>query len=331
MSERMLFCRNGIQMVDPLVVIVGPTAVGKTALSLHLAQAIHAEIVNVDSRQMYRHMDIGTAKPTPSEQAEVPHHLLDVLLPDQPGTAAQCADLAHQALEDIRRRGRRAVIVAGSGLYLQALLYGLMPVPPAHAPLRAELCAYADRHGNTALHALLQRADPTAAAACHVHDRVRVVRALEVTYLTGVPFSEHCSRHQAHEPLYPYVGIALTRDRTELYARIGERTDTMLAAGWLSEVERLVACGYTETCAAMNSLGYRELLSYLAGRTGWQETVNGIKQATRRFAKRQLTWFSKLPDLSWYNLTHLDENTVVAEGVNALRLGMDSQRKACSL
>lgn len=318
-------------MVDPLVVIVGPTAVGKTALSLHLARAIHAEIVNVDSRQMYYHMDIGTAKPTPFEQAEVPHHLLNVLLPDQPGSAAQCADLAWQALDDIRRRRRRAVVVAGSGLYLQALLYGLMPVPPAHAPLRAELGAYADRHGNAALHSLLQRADPAAAAICHVHDRVRVVRALEVTYLTGVPFSEHCSRHQARQPLYPYVGVGLTRDRAELYARIGERTDAMLAAGWLAEVEMLVARGYTEACAAMNSLGYRELLGYLAGRTGWQETVDAIKQATRRFAKRQLTWFSKLPNLSWYNLTRTDERTIAAELLKTLRSGVASQAETCSL
>ena len=314
-------------MVAPLVVIVGPTAVGKTALSLRLVRALPAEIVNIDSRQMYRYMDIGTAKPTPSQQVEVPHHLLDVLLPDQLGTAAQGAALARQALDDITRRGKRAVIVAGSGLYLQALLYGLMPVPPAHAALRAELGAYADRHGNDALHALLQRADPAAAAACHVRDRVRVVRALEVTYLTEVPFSEHCSRHQAREPLYPYVGIALTRDRAELYARIGARTDAMLAAGWLAEVERLVARGYTETCAAMNSLGYRELLGYLAGRTGWQETVDAIKQATRRFAKRQLTWFSKLPALSWYNLSRVDESTVVAEVVNTLRIGMNPQGK----
>ena len=318
-------------MVDPLVVIVGPTAVGKTALSLHLARAIHAEIVNVDSRQMYCHMDVGTAKPTPSEQAEVPHHLLNVLLPDQPGSAAQCADLARQALDDIRRRRRRAVVVAGSGLYLQALLYGLMPVPPAHAPLRAELGAYADRHGNAALHSLLQRADPAAAAICHVHDRVRVVRALEVTYLTGVPFSEHCSRHQARQPLYPYVGVGLTRDRAELYARIGERTDAMLAAGWLAEVEMLVALGYTGACAAMNSLGYRELLGYLAGRTGWQETVDAIKQATRRFAKRQLTWFSKLPNLSWYNLTRTDERTIAAELLKTLRSGVASQAETCSL
>ena len=331
MGGRIVLCIIGLQMVAPLIVIVGPTAVGKTILSLRLAQAIHAEIINVDSRQMYRHMDIGTAKPAPSEQAEVPHHLLDVLLPDQPGTAVQCADLARQAVEDIRRRGRRAVIVAGSGLYLQALLYGLMPVPAAHAPLRAELGAYADRHGDTALHALLQRADPIASVACHVHDRVRVVRALEVTYLTGVPFSEHCSRHRVREPLYPYVGIALTRDRAQLYARIGERTDAMLAAGWLAEVERLVARGYTETCAAMSSLGYRQLLGYLAGRTGWQETVDGIKQATRRFAKRQLTWFSKLPDLSWYNLTRVDESAVVAKIVDTLRNGMDTQAGARSL
>ena len=317
-------------MVAPLIVMVGPTAVGKTALSLRLARALHAEIVNIDSRQMYRHMDIGTAKPTPLEQAEVPHHLLDVLLPGQPGSAAQCADLARQALDDIRLRRRCAVVVAGSGLYLQALLYGLMPVPPAHAPLRAELRAYADRHGNVALHNLLQRADPSAAATCHVHDRVRVVRALEVTYLTGVPFSEHCSRHQVRKPLYPYVGIGLTRDRAELYARIEERTDAMLAAGWLAEVEMLVAHGYTEVCAAMNSLGYRELLGYLAGRTGWQAAVDAIKQATRRFAKRQLTWFSKLPNLSWYNLTHLDEGAVVAELVKTLRVEMGARVEARS-
>ena len=318
-------------MVDPLVVIVGPTAVGKTALSLRLAQAIDAEIVNVDSRQMYRCMDIGTAKPTPSEQAEVPHHLLDVLLPDQSSNAAQCADLARQAIDDVRRRGRRAVIVSGSGLYLQALLYGLMPVPSAMGscvlncpptPVVMEM-----PRCTPCCNRPIQSRRPPATW----HDRVRVVRALEVTYLTGVPFSEHRSRHRTHGPLYPHMGIALTRDRAELYARIGERTDAMLAAGWLAEAEMLVAHGYTETCAAMNSLGYRELLGYLAGRTAWQETVDAIKQATRRFAKRQLTWFSKLPNLSWYNFTRVDESAVVAKVVDTLRNGMDMQVEARSL
>ena len=308
-------------MVDPLVVLVGPTAVGKTVLSLRLAKAIHAEIVNIDSRQMYRYMDIGTAKPTPSQQAEVPHHLLDVLPPDQPLTAAECQKLARQAIDDIRERQRRVVIVAGSGLYLQALLYGLMPAPPASPSLRAELRRYSERHGDAALHALLQKADPAYAVACHMRDRVRVVRALEVTFLTGVPFSEHCSRHGASEPFCPYVGIALTRQRADLYDRIGQRTDAMLGAGWLEEVQTLLAQGYTESCAAMNGLGYRELLSYLAGGRGWQETVEAVKQATRRLAKRQLTWFCRMQDLTWYNLSGGDENVVVAEILDRLRVG----------
>ena len=308
-------------MADPIVVLVGPTAVGKTVLSLRLAKALHAEIVNIDSRQMYRYMDIGTAKPTPSQQAEVPHHLLDVLPPDQTLTAAECGKLARQAIDDILQRRRQVIIVAGSGLYLQALLYGLMPVPSANPSLRAELRRYAERHGNAALHAVLQKADPTYAAACHARDRVRVVRALEVTFLTGLPFSEHCSRHSAGEPFFPYVGFGLTRHRTDLYDRIGQRTDAMLGAGWLAEVQTLLAQGYTESCAAINGLGYRELLSYLAGGREWQETVAAIKQATRRLAKRQLTWFCRMQDLAWYNLSAAGEDAVIAQILNRLRVG----------
>ena len=308
-------------MVEPLVVLVGPTAVGKTTLSLRLAKAIHAEIVNIDSRQMYRYMDIGTAKPTPSQQTEVPHHLLDLLSPDQPFSAADCEKFARQAIDDILRRRRRVVIVAGSGLYLQALLYGLMPVPSAEPLLRAELRRYSERHGDAALHALLQKADPTYAATCHIRDRVRVVRALEVTFLTGVSFSEHCSRHRARQPYLPYVGIALTRRRADLYERIGQRTDAMLAEGWVAEVRGLMAQGYTENCPAMNSLGYRELLRYLAGETGWQRTVDGIKQATRRLAKRQLTWFSRLPGLTWHNLSGANEKVVAADILCSLPVG----------
>ena len=309
------------QILDPLIVVAGPTAVGKTALSLPLAKAIDAEIVNIDSRQMYRYLDIGTAKPTPSQQAEVRHHLLDVLPPDQLLTAAECGKLARQAIDDIQKRRRRVVVVAGSGLYLQALLYGLMPVPAANPSLRAELRRYSERHGDAALHGLLQRADPTYAASCHVRDRVRVVRALEVTFLTGVPFSEHCSRHRASEPSFPYVGIALTRHRADLYDRIAERTDAMLDAGWLVEVRTLLAQGYTESCAAMNGLGYRELLSYLAGGKVWQETVDAIKRATRRLAKRQLTWFCRMQDLAWYNLSERGEDAVAAEILSRLRVG----------
>ena len=305
--------------MEPLVVLLGPTAVGKTVLSLPLARALHAEIVNVDSRQLYRYMDIGTAKPTRAQRAEVPHHLLDLLRPDEKSTAAQFRQVATQVLDDLQRRRKRALIVAGSGLYLRALLYGLMPVPAAHEPLRRELHTYADRYGTAALHGRLQRLDPEAAAQYHPHDRVRLIRALEVTILTGEPFSVHQRRHQFQAALYPYIGVAVTRDRTELDQRIAERTDAMLAAGWLAEVKTLVAGGYTRECAAMNSLGYRELLAYEAGCTTWAETVAAIKTVTRRFARRQLTWLRKFPRLQRLNLSALDDETAVARLLDTLQ------------
>lgn len=298
--------------MEPLVLLMGPTAVGKTALSLPLAQALQAEILNIDSRQLYRNMDIGTAKPTPVQQAQVPHHLLDLLAPDQPSNAAQFLCAARRALADVQQRGKRALIVASGGLYLQAVLFGLMPAPAAHEPLRRALHTYADRHGTPALHRRLQHLDPEAARHYHPHDRVRLVRALEVTYLTGVPFSEHRRHHQGQEPLYPYVAVALTRERTELYERIAARTEAMLAAGWLAEVERLRAQGYPRTCAALNSLGYRELLAYVEGQISWDEALAAINKATRHLAKRQLTWLRKFPHLSWINLSTLDEDTAVA-------------------
>jgi tRNA dimethylallyltransferase len=305
--------------MEPLAVLVGPTAVGKTALSLPIAQALQAEIVNVDSRQLYRYMDIGTAKPTPCQRAQVPHHLLDLLLPDQQSTAAQFLQAARQVLDELQQRHRRILVVAGSGLYLQALLYGLMPVPAAHNSLRQELHSYADHYGSLALHRRLQQVDPVAASHYHPHDRVRLVRALEVTYLTGEPFSVHQQRHRRQAQAYPYVGIALTRQRPELYRRIADRTDAMLTAGWLDEVESLVARGYTRECAAMNSLGYRELLAYMDGQTSWPDTVAAIKQATRRFAKRQCTWLRKFPHLHWLNLSSLPEDAAVASILNTLQ------------
>jgi tRNA dimethylallyltransferase len=211
------------------------------------------------------------------------------------------------------------LIVAGSGLYLQALLYGLMTAPGAHEPLRRALHAYADRYGTPALHQQLWHVDPEAAAVYHPHDRVRLVRALEVTYLTGEPFSAHRRRHQCQGPLYPYVAVALTRERPELYQRIAARTEAMLAAGWLAEVARLRACGYSRACAAMNSLGYRALLAYLDGQSSWDEMRETINQATRQLAKRQLTWLRKLPSLSWVNLSTLDEDTAVAHILNRLQ------------
>ena len=216
--------------------------------------------------------------------------------------------------------------MAGSGLYLQALLYGLMPAPPAYAPLRRALHVYADQHGTPALHRRLQHVDPVAASSYHPHDRVRLIRALEVTYLTGEPFSLHRYRHQGQEPLFPYVGVGLTRERADLYARITARTDAMLAAGWLAEVERLVGWGYTRACAAMNSLGYRELLAYVAGEMGWDETVAAIKKATCHLAKRQLTWFRKMAHVHWFNLSAMDEQRAVATLIQHLQAVLDERK-----
>jgi tRNA dimethylallyltransferase len=317
-------------MQEPFLVLVGPTAVGKTALSLPIAQALNAEIINVDSRQLYRYMDIGTAKPSRAQQAQVVHHLLDLLLPHQPSNAAQFLASARQVLADIRQRGKRVLIVAGSGLYLQALLYGLMPAPPAYPPLRRALHVYADQHGTPALHRRLQYVDPVAASSYHPHDRVRLIRALEVTYLTGEPFSLHRDRHQGQEPLLPYVSIGLTRDRADLYARVTARTDAMLAAGWLAEVERLIGWGYTRACAAMNSLGYRELLAYLAGEMDWDETVSSIKKATCHLAKRQLTWFRKMTHVHWFNLSTMDEQRAAVTLIQHLQAVLQGRQSRAS-
>ena len=306
-------------MEPPLAILVGPTAVGKTALSLPVAQALQAEVLNVDSRQLYRYMDIGTAKPTLAEQAQVPHHLLNLLRPDQRTNAAQFVQAARRALDDIHARGKRVLIVGGSGLYLQALIYGLMPAPTAHEPLRRALRAHAEAYGAADLHRWLQHLDPEAASSYHPNDRVRLIRALEVIMLTGERFSVHRHRHQRQGALYPYVAVGLTRERTELYARIAERTEAMLSNGWLAEVEALLARGYTRACSAMNSLGYRELLAYLDGECAWSDTVHTIIKSTRQLAKRQLTWFRKLPHLSWLSLTGLDEQAAVAQVLDRLQ------------
>lgn len=306
-------------MTEPLTILVGPTAVGKTAISIPVAQALQAEILNIDSRQLYRHMQIGTAKPTSVEQGQVRHHLLDLLDPDQTTNAAVFLQAAEQALQDVRKRGKHPLIVAGSGLYLQALLYGLMPAPAAHAPLREALRTYADHHGIPALHRWLQRLDPRAAADYHAHDRIRIIRALEVIFLTGVPFSTHRHLHQQQGPRYSYVAIGLTRCREELYARIAARTEAMLAEGWLTEVQDLLKRGYNRSSPPMNSLGYRDLLAYLDGQYSWPEMLQAIVKSTRQLAKRQLTWFRKLPHITWLNLSDLEETAAVAQILERVR------------
>jgi tRNA dimethylallyltransferase len=194
-----------------------------------------------------------------------------------------------------------------------------MPAPAAYEPLRLALRDQAEAYGTADLHRWLQRLDPEAAASYHPHDQVRLIRALEVIVLTGEPFSGLRYQHQLQGTLYPYVAVGLTRERTELYARIAERTEAMLHNGWVEEVKTLLARGYPRACAAMNSLGYRELLAYLDGECSWSDTVHAIIKSTRRLAKRQLTWFRKLPHLSWLSLTGLDEQAAVAQVLGRLQ------------
>jgi tRNA dimethylallyltransferase len=220
------------------------------------------------------------------------------------------------------------LIVGGSGLYLQALLYGLMPAPAAHEPLRRALRTHAEIYGTADLHRWLQHLDPEAASSYHPNDRVRLIRALEVIVLTGERFSVHRQQHQRQGALYPYVAVGLTRERTDLDARIAERTEAMLRHGWLAEVEALLARGYTRASAAMNSLGYRELLAYLDGELSWSETVHTIIKLTRQLAKRQLTWFRKLPHLSWLSLTGLDEQAAVAQVLSRLQRPLHAESSA---
>ncbi|MDI7275332.1 MAG: tRNA (adenosine(37)-N6)-dimethylallyltransferase MiaA [Anaerolineae bacterium] len=289
-------------MSRPLIVIVGPTAVGKTAVAIPLARHAGGEIVSADSRQIYRGMDIGTAKPTAAEQAQVRHHLIDVVDPDQTLTLAEYQQLAYAAIDDILCRGRRPFLVGGTGLYVRSVAEGwTVPHVPPNPVLRAVLLERAEREGPSSLHAELQAVDPVGAQAIDPRNVRRVVRALEVYYGTGEP----PSRQQARQPPpYAILWIGLTMPRTQLYARADARIDAMLAAGWVDEVRDLLARGYHLDLPAMSALGYREIGTYLRGEISLEEAVALIKRHTRRFIRHQYAWFGlDDPRLHWFDVS----------------------------
>lgn len=280
--------------MQPLLVITGPTAVGKTALTIGLAKRLDGEIVSADSMQVYRGMDIGTAKPTLQEREGVPHHLLDIADPtDRYDVARFCAD-ASRAIAGIAARGRLPIVSGGTGLYICALLDGTDFSDGARDDgYRDGLSAYdAD-----ALHALLETCDPASAAAIHKNNRPRVIRALEYYHVTGKPLSAH----KAVETQSPYQAAVwvLDRPREELYARIDARVDDMLDRGLLDEVQRLLQNGVPPAANAMQGLGYKELVWYLKGACTYAEAVRLLKRNTRRYAKRQLTWWRRRADAQW--------------------------------
>jgi tRNA dimethylallyltransferase len=278
-------------------VILGPTAVGKTDVAIRLAERWGGEIISADSSAVYRGLDIGSAKPTPDEQRRVRFHLIDVADPSEVFTAARFRELALQAIADIQARGKRVLIVGGTGLYLRVLLHGFsLAPPPADPEVRARWKAEVERVGAPALHARLQQIDPIAAARIHPNDAVRITRALEVYEMTGVPISQWQRRAETE---LPAIKVGLTMPREQLYARIDQRVDKMIAQGMLQEVQTLLQNGYNPEQPALKGLGYRHLIGYLQGRFSWDEAVRLWKRDTRRYAKRQMTWFRKEPGVHW--------------------------------
>jgi tRNA dimethylallyltransferase len=279
-------------MTTALTIIAGPTASGKTALANELARRLGAEIISADSQAVYRHFDIGTAKPTPSELAAVPHHLVSCVDPLEDFSAARFAALADGVLADLQRQGKPAVLVGGTGLYVRVLLHGVVATPGRDEGLRAGLEAFADAQGNAALHARLAALDPASAQQLNPADRLRVIRALEISQLTGMPASAWRAAHAFAPDRYDYRLWVLDPERDALYAAIDARTRAMFAAGLVEETRALVARGYRDA-APMRSVGYVQALGVLEGRLTEAAAIAEAAQATRHYAKRQWTWFKK--------------------------------------
>lgn len=282
-----------------LVIVQGPTASGKSALAMQLAESLDGEIVNADSMQVYRGMNIGTAKPSPEERARVPHHLYDLVTPDVNFTAADFRAHASRVIEDIHRRNKRIILVGGTGLYIRILTQGLADSPGGSPDIRKELEAQAGREGLTALHQRLDEVDPVSASRLHPNDAVRVVRALEVFLLTGRTLSSYQDEHRFADESYRCLKIGINMERELLYRRVEERVGKMMAEGLVAEVTGLLAAGYTADLKAMSSIGYKEICAHLAGEYSFDEAVRLIKRNTRQYAKRQMTWCRRDSEIIW--------------------------------
>jgi tRNA dimethylallyltransferase len=282
-----------------VIVVVGPTAVGKTETVLDLAAALPVEIVNADSMQVYRYMDIGTAKPSATERALVPHHLLDLVEPDEDFDAYRYRDLGRGAIGKVWRNRRTALVVGGTGLYVKALLHGLFPGAPRSAEIRARLRSEGEAMGAIHLFHRLAAVDPTTAERIHRSDLVRIIRALEVWECSGRPISAWQREHGFQEHPFRVLKIGLSVSRPELYGRIDDRVERMMARGLQEEVAWLLKRGYGPELKSMQSLGYRHLVRYLTGRSSLAEAVATMKRDTRHYAKRQMTWFGRDSEIRW--------------------------------
>ena len=287
----------------PMIILTGPTAVGKTDLSIQLAKAMNGEIISADSMQVYRHMDIGSAKVTPEEMDGVPHHLIDVLEPEEEFNVVVFQKLAKEALTGIYERGHIPIIVGGTGFYIQALLYDIdFTENDGDTAIRRELEKLAQTQGAGCLHQMLQEIDPESAAAIHQNNVKRVIRAIEFYRQTGKKISLHNEQEREKQSPYQFLYYVLDTDRKTLYERIDRRVDRMMEHGLVDEVKHLADMGCTRDMVSMQGLGYKEILDYLSGEIPLEESVYILKRDTRHFAKRQITWFKRERDVRWLEL-----------------------------
>ncbi len=300
--------------MNRLIVIIGPTAVGKTKLSIDLAKILNTQIISGDSMLVYRGMDIGTAKPDMLERNGIVHHLIDILEPHQEFNVVDFQQHAHKIITQINDAGRIPILAGGTGLYVRALLEGYQfNQAPSDEKMREKLTEMAKQHGNQYLHDLLNQVQPETAARLHPNDQRRIIRALEVHYLSGEAVSQ--DKAVANDLLYDAIVIGLTMERTALYERINRRVDSMLEQGLVDEVSRLLQQGISPNCQAMKGIGYKEIAQYLLAGKELVTTIDQLKQATRNFAKRQLTFYRRMPYITWYNVDEFENYNILLETV----------------
>ena len=306
---------------QPLIILSGPTAVGKTALSIELAKRVNGAIISADSMQVYKYMDIGSAKIMPNEMKGIKHYLIDELDPSDEFNIVVFQQKAKEALKEIYANGQIPIVAGGTGFYIQALLYDIdFENQDCNTEFRTEMEILAKEQGNEVLHERLKQIDPISAEKIHANNVKRVIRALEFYHLTGKPISEHNEEEQQKESPYNFAYFVLTDDRENLYKRIDLRVDIMLENGLLEEVRALKEKGYHRDMVSMQGLGYKEILDYLDGKCTLEEAIYILKRETRHFAKRQLTWFRREREVSWFDKQkyNYDENAILEDMCNLL-------------
>lgn len=298
--------------MNRVIVIVGPTASGKTNLSIELAKRMNGEIISADSMQIYKYMDIGTAKPTEEEMQGINHYLIDEVLPSEDFNVVRFKELAERYIDNILEKGKQPIVAGGTGLYISSLINNIsFSESESDWELRETLKKEAEELGPEYLHKKLQEVDPASALSIHPNNVKRVIRALEVYYQTQKPISYHNEISRSIPPRYQFVLVGLNMDRQVLYERINKRVDIMIQNGLVDEVKRLVDLGYADSIISMQGIGYKEIMEFLRNNITQEQAIENIKQGTRRYAKRQITWFKRINGIRWFNIDNTGNNISV--------------------